>query len=88
MCWMVHFQARIEVHFQRRSAPHRVSAVVHLQRRSTPHGVLQIIHFPIRNEVHFQNKEWAGLATFFFFRSKKSIFSPMRLTPPLQMDHC
>ena len=45
MCWMVHFQARIEVHFQRRSAPHRVSAVVHLQRRSKPHGVSEIDFF-------------------------------------------
>ena len=149
-----------------------VSAVVHLQRRSKPHGVSEIVHFPIRNEVLFQSKEWAGLGLMiflmiflmksragrpeislrkslrkslspaqptpcfekgprsllengrflrpheaysffangpllrpksskgeafelsgwagdlFFSRSKKSIFSPMRLTPPLQMDHC
>ena len=34
----------------------------------------------------FELSGWAG--DLFFSRSKKSIFSPMRLTPPLQMDHC
>ena len=43
-----------------------VSAVVHLQRRSKPHGVSEIVHFPIRNEVLFQSKEWAGLGLMIF----------------------